>query len=149
MPSNQIKLFTIGFTKKSAEQFFEILKKSNIKTVIDTRLNNVSQLAGFAKKNDLKYFLKEFGGIDYVHLLDLAPTKEILDEYKKHRGQWSVYEQKFLKLISERQIENKVTPNLIDHGCLLCSESLPHNCHRSLVANYLKGKWYDISIQHL
>lgn len=138
MPSS-IQLFTIGFTQKSAEQFFETLINSGVKTLIDTRLNNVSQLAGFAKKNDLKYFLKQIGGIDYIHITDLAPTKDILDDYKKNKGDWGVYEEKFLKLISERQIEKKVTPELINHGCLLCSEAKPYNCHRRLVAEYLQN----------
>ena len=83
MLSQSVQLFTMGFTQKSAEQFFDALIKSSVKTVIDTRLNNISQLAGFTKKNDLKYFLKQVGGIDYVHILDLAPTKDILDDYKK------------------------------------------------------------------
>ena len=148
MPSS-IQLFTIGFTQKSAEQFFETLINSGVKTLIDTRLNNVSQLAGFAKKNDLKYFLKQIGGIDYIHITDLAPTKDILDDYKKNKGDWGVYEEKFLKLISERQIEKKVTPELINHGCLLCSEAKPHNCHRRLVAEYLSTKWENIDICHL
>jgi uncharacterized protein (DUF488 family) len=148
MPSST-QLFTIGFTQKSAEKFFETLVKSGVKTLIDTRLNNVSQLAGFAKKNDLAYFLKQIGGIDYVHILDLAPTKDILDEYKKNKGDWGVYEQKFLKLISERAIEKKVTPELINYGCLLCSEAKPHNCHRRLVAEYLSKKWEGVNICHL
>jgi uncharacterized protein (DUF488 family) len=150
MPSS-IQLFTIGFTQKSAEQFFESLAKSGIKTLIDTstRLNNISQLAGFTKKNDLKYFLKQIGGIDYIHITDLAPTKDILDEYKKNKGDWGVYEQKFLKLISDRQIEKKVTPELLNHGCLLCSEPKPHNCHRRLVAEYLSKKWENIKVCHL
>jgi len=148
MPSST-QLFTIGFTQKSAEKFFETLIKSGVKTLIDTRLNNVSQLAGFAKKNDLVYFLKQIGGIDYVHILDLAPTKDILDEYKKNKGDWGVYEQKFLKLISERAIEKKVTPELINYGCLLCSEAKPHNCHRRLVAEYLSKKWEGVNICHL
>lgn len=149
MLSQSVQLFTMGFTQKSAEQFFDILIKSDVKTVIDTRLNNVSQLAGFTKKNDLKYFLKQVGGIDYVHILDLAPTKDILDEYKKNKGDWGVYEQKFLKLISDRQIEKKVTPELLNHGCLLCSEVKPHNCHRRLVAEYLSKKWENIKVCHL
>ena len=148
MPSS-IQLFTIGFTQKSAEQFFETLINSGVKTLIDTRLNNVSQLAGFAKKNDLKYFLKQIGGMDYIHITDLAPTKDILDEYKKDQGAWEVYEQKFFKLISERQIEKKVTPELINHGCLLCSEAKPHNCHRRLVAEYLQNSWGNVDIKHL
>ncbi|MEE3719039.1 DUF488 domain-containing protein [Tumidithrix elongata RA019] len=149
MHNQSVQLFTIGFTQKSAEQFFETLIKSGIKTVIDTRLNNVSQLAGFTKKNDLKYFLKQVGDIDYVHILDLAPTKDILDEYKKNKGDWGVYEQKFLKLMSERQVEKKVSPELLSHGCLLCSEAKPHNCHRRLVAEYLKDSWVNVKICHL
>jgi uncharacterized protein (DUF488 family) len=146
---NSIQLFTIGFTQKSAEQFFDSLTKSGIKTLIDTRLNNISQLAGFTKKNDLKYFLKQIGDIEYIHITDLAPTKDILDEYKKNKGDWGVYEQKFLKLISDRQIEKKVTPELLNHGCLLCSEPKPHNCHRRLVAEYLSKKWENIKVCHL
>ncbi|MDS3861651.1 DUF488 domain-containing protein [Thermosynechococcaceae cyanobacterium BACA0444] len=146
---NQIKLFTIGFTQKSAQQFFENLEKAGVKRVIDTRLNNISQLAGFTKARDLKYFLKTINGIDYIHILDLAPTKIILDEYKKHKGDWSVYEKKFLNLMSDRQIQNKISPDLADGACLLCSEAKPHHCHRRLVAEYLNDKWGNISICHL
>ena len=147
--SKPINLFTIGFTQKSAKQFFDTLKKAGIKTVIDTRLNNISQLAGFTKKTDLEYFLKTIDNIDYVHLLDLAPTKDILDDYKKKKGDWETYEQKFLQLIADRQIEKKVSPELIDGACLLCSEAKPHQCHRRLVAEYLNGKWGNVKICHL
>jgi uncharacterized protein (DUF488 family) len=147
--SDQINLFTIGFTQKSAQKFFDTLKQAGIKTVIDTRLNNISQLAGFTKKRDLEYFLKAISNIDYVHLLDLAPTKDILDEYKKKTRDWETYEQKFLQLIADRQIEKKVSPDLMDGACLLCSEAKPHRCHRRLVAEYLNGKWGNISICHL
>jgi uncharacterized protein (DUF488 family) len=146
---SQVNIFTIGFTQKSAQKFFETLKKSGIKRVIDTRLNNVSQLAGFAKRADLEYFLKTINNIDYIHILDLAPTKDILDEYKKQKGDWSVYEQKFLKLIADRQIEKKVSPDLVDGACLLCSEAKPHHCHRRLVAEYLSNKWRNVNIYHL
>jgi uncharacterized protein (DUF488 family) len=149
MSEPTINLFTIGFTKKNAKTFFETLQKAKIKRVIDTRLNNISQLAGFAKKNDLEYFLKIIGDMDYIHLLDLAPTQDILDEYKKNKGDWKVYEQKFLKLMANRQIEKKIAPSLIDHACLLCSEATPHHCHRRLVAEYLNGKLGSISIHHL
>ena len=121
--SNQINLFTIGFTQKNAQKFFEILSKAGVKRVIDTRLNNVSQLAGFTKKADLEYFLRIIDNVDYIHLLDLAPTQDILDEYKKNKGDWAVYEQKFLKIIANRQIEKKVSLELIDGACLLCSAS--------------------------
>lgn len=147
--TNSIKLFTIGFTQKSAEKFFDTLIDAKVKRVIDTRLNNVSQLAGFTKRADLEYFLKRIGGIEYIHLLDLAPTKEILDVYKKNNGDWETYEKKFLKLMSDRSIENKVSPQLIDGSCLLCSEAKPHYCHRRLVAEYLSNQWGNISICHL
>jgi uncharacterized protein (DUF488 family) len=147
--SNCVDLFTIGFTQKTAQKFFDTLVKSGVKRVIDTRLNNVSQLAGFAKKTDLEYFLKKLGNIEYVHILELAPTKDILDEYKKNKGEWSTYEQKFLHLIAEREIEKKVKPELLDGGCLLCSEAKPHYCHRRLVAEYLSTKWENVKICHL
>lgn len=144
-----LNLFTIGFTQKSAEQFFETLLKSGVKRVIDTRLNNVSQLAGFAKRKDLEYFLRKLGNIEYIHCLDFAPTQDILDEYKKQKGDWDVYEQKFLQLIRDRKIEEKISPDILDGGCLLCSEAKPHNCHRRLVAEYLNHKWGNLNINHL
>ncbi|OKH24503.1 hypothetical protein NIES593_07455 [Hydrococcus rivularis NIES-593] len=147
--NNPINLFTIGFTQKSAEKFFETLIQAKVKRVIDTRLNNISQLAGFAKKADLEYFLQKIGKIDYVHLLDLAPTQDILDEYKKKKGDWKIYEQKFLKLISDRKIEKKVSPELLDSACLLCSEAKPHYCHRRLVAEYLNDRWGNVKVFHL
>lgn len=144
-----MKLFTMGFTKKSAEQFFARLKQSGLKRVVDTRLNNVSQLAGFTKKDDLKFFLKAVLDIDYVHVPLLAPNKDILDDYKKNGGDWSTYERKFLELMGSRHIESKVDRYLLDGACLLCSEPTPHHCHRRLVAEYLKEKWGDVEIQHL
>ncbi|AVZ79478.1 hypothetical protein C3497_08530 [Zoogloeaceae bacteirum Par-f-2] len=127
-----MKLFTIGFTKKSAEAFFTKLKLSGAKRVVDVRLNNVSQLAGFAKRNDLEFFLREICHMDYVHVPELAPTQDILDEYKKNKGDWAVYEQKFLELMRKREIEKRVDPAVIADGCLLCSEDKPHHCHRRL-----------------
>lgn len=145
-----VNLFTIGFTQKNAEQFFETLIEAGVKCVIDTRLNNVSQLAGFAKQKDLKYFLSKLGGIKYVHLLDLAPTKDILDDYKKKQISWSDYEKKFNTLIIERKIEKKVSSELLDAGCLLCSEAKPHYCHRRLVAEYLQQRLdAEIKVHHL
>jgi uncharacterized protein (DUF488 family) len=145
----KIDVFTIGFTQKSAEQFFETLLNAGVQRVIDTRLNNVSQLAGFAKRKDLEYFLRKMGNIDYIHVLDLAPTQEILDEYKKQKGDWETYENKFLELMRFRQIEEKISPDILDGGCLLCSEAKPHNCHRRLVAEYLSDKWGNLRICHL
>ncbi|GAB4552836.1 MAG: hypothetical protein Tsb0014_46500 [Pleurocapsa sp.] len=142
-------LFTIGFTKKTAQEFFTLLSKAGVKRIIDTRLNNVSQLAGFAKRKDLEYFLKEIADIDYLHILDLAPTQDILDNYKKKKGDWETYEKSFLELMKKRQIENKISPEILDRGCLLCSEAKPHHCHRRLVAEYLNHKLGNISISHL
>ena len=144
-----MKIFTIGFTKKNAEQFFTRLKQPGLQRVVDTRLNNISQLAGFTKKDDLRFFLREVGHIDYVHLPALAPTQAMLDAYKKNGGDWSAYEKQFLALMAERQIERIIDKNLVDSACLLCSEATPHHCHRRLVAEYLREKWGDIDIQHL
>ncbi|TVR59528.1 MAG: DUF488 domain-containing protein [Candidatus Competibacteraceae bacterium] len=144
-----MKIFTIGFTKKNAEQFFTRLKQPGLQRVVDTRLNNVSQLAGFTKKDDLRFFLREVGHIDYVHLPALAPTQAMLDAYKKNGGDWSAYEKQFLALMAERQIERVIDKNLVDGACLLCSEATPHHCHRRLVAEYLREKWGDVDIQHL
>lgn len=145
-----MKLFTIGFTKKSAETFFTGLRNAGVKRLIDVRLNNVSQLAGFTKKNDLRYFTKAICNIDYVHLPELAPTADILDAYKKAKnGDWQLYERQFLDLISARQIENTTPRELLDGGCLLCSEEKPHYCHRRLVAEYLRDKWGDVDIEHI
>jgi len=144
-----MKIFTIGFTKKSAETFFTRLKKSGAKRLIDVRLNNISQLAGFTKKHDLRYFTKAICDIDYVHLPELAPTAEILNAYKKQKdGDWGLYERRFLDLMRSRQIEN--TPReILDGGCLLCSEEKPDRCHRRLVAEYLKEHWGDVEIEHI
>ena len=95
-----MKLFTIGFTKKSAEQFFTRLKQPSLVRLVNVRLNNMSQLAGFTEKNDLQFFLREICQIDYVHLTELAPTQDILDAYKKNGGDWSVYERQFLVLLA-------------------------------------------------
>ena len=144
-----MRLLTIGFTKKSAEAFFETLRASGAKRVVDVRLNNVSQLAGFAKKQDLAYFLKRICAMDYVHLPLLAPTQEMLDDYKKRRGDWQTYERQFLDLMRQRQIEEKIPREVIEDGCLLCSEEKPDHCHRRLVAEYLKQHWGDVEIYHL
>lgn len=144
-----MKIFTIGFTKKNAEQFFGRLMQLGLTRLVDARLNNVSQLAGFTKKNDLKFFLREISKIDYVHLPELAPTQDILDAYKKNGGDWPTYEKHFLALLAARRIEDKLDKSLIEGGCLLCSEATPEHCHRRLVAEYLRDKWGDVEIQHL
>jgi uncharacterized protein (DUF488 family) len=144
-----MKLFTIGFTNKKAEEFFHKLRAAGVKRVLDVRLNNVSQLAGFSKREDLRYFLRTIADIDYVHLPDLAPTKKMLDAYKKHKGDWKVYENEFLELISHRRIEHALPKDVVAHGCLLCSEDQPHHCHRRLVAEYLQQHWQVVSIEHI
>jgi uncharacterized protein (DUF488 family) len=145
----RVTIHTIGFTKKPARKFFELLRKSGTRRVIDVRLNNVSQLAGFSKRDDLQFFLKEILDIDYVHLPILAPTEDILDAYKKLRGNWQVYEEAFVKLMKEREIEKRLDPKIIEEGCLLCSEETAHHCHRRLVAEYLRDSWGDVRIDHL
>ncbi|MCX8023293.1 MAG: DUF488 domain-containing protein [Syntrophorhabdaceae bacterium] len=144
-----MKIYTIGFTKSTAESFFTRLKEASVKKVIDVRLNNVSQLAGFTKKDDLKYFLKAICGIDYKHMPELAPTQDILDAYKKHKGDWSMYEKLFLELLRTRRVEEVLPRIEFDHACLLCSEDKPQHCHRRLIAEYLRDKWGDIEIIHL
>ena len=146
---SQVKIFTIGFTKKTAEEFFTRLMRAGVRRVIDIRLNNVSQLAGFTKRDDLRYFLQEIGGIDYMHRPDLAPTQEILDAFKKNNGSWPAYERDFLALLSARGVEKVITPDLLHEACLLCSEEKPARCHRWLVAEYLRSKWGNVEIIHL
>jgi uncharacterized protein (DUF488 family) len=143
-----MKIHTIGFTEKSAEEFFGLLKSSGAKRVVDVRLNNVSQLAGFAKKKDLAYFVQQICGMEYVHVPELAPTKEMLDEYKKNGGQWAAYEQRFLDLMKFRNVQDTISREIIEDGCLLCSEHLPHQCHRRLVAEYLNECWGTVEIEH-
>jgi len=144
-----VQLFTIGFAKTTAEQFFKLLRGAGVKRIIDVRLNNTSQLSGFSKKEDLRFFLREVGGIDYIHVPELAPTQEILDAFKKHRGSWSVYEQEFNALMSKRGIENVISRDTASLGCLLCSEKKPHHCHRRLVAEYLQKHWRNVATKHL
>jgi uncharacterized protein (DUF488 family) len=141
---------TIGFTKTNAKGFFDRLLKAGVKKVIDVRLHNTSQLAGFAKADDLEYFLDKVGGIQYVHQPLLAPTDPMLKAYKKEKGDWQAYEERFLGLMSERQIEDRFKPEIFDGACLLCSEAAPHHCHRRLVCEYLNEKWDDaLEVRHL
>jgi len=144
-----IQLKTIGFTKKTAEKFFTRLKTAGVKRIIDVRLNNKSQLAGFAKQDDLKYFLKTLCDIDYIYKPELAPTKAILEEYKKNKGDWLIYEKQFLALMQKRKVEEKFSPEIFHQACLLCSEETPKKCHRRLVAEYLNNQWGNVEIKHL
>ena len=144
-----MRIYTIGFTKKSASDFFELLKGSGAKRLVDVRLNNVSQLAGFAKRDDLRYLLSELCGMEYVHLPELAPTKEMLDAYRKEHKNWDTYQRQFLALMEERSIAATEIREAVDNACLLCSEDKPEHCHRRLVAEYLRQCWGDVEIVHL
>lgn len=141
---------TIGFTQTSAEHFFDRLIKAGVKRVIDVRLNNTSQLSGFAKSNDLAFFLRKIGNIGYSHQPLLAPTDDMLKHYKKEKGDWGLYERRFLALMAERAIESRFAPDDLDDACLLCSEATPHQCHRRLVCDYLNARWgSSLRVKHL
>jgi uncharacterized protein (DUF488 family) len=145
-----VKIATIGFTQTTAERFFKRLQNAGVKKIVDVRLHNTSQLAGFAKSEDLTYFLKVIGGITYVHAPLLAPTDIMLKAFKKEKGDWTVYENRFLALIKERRIEEQFNPDFLEDACLLCSEALPHRCHRRLVCDYLNEKWGgQLEVRHL
>lgn len=144
-----ITLYTIGFTGKPAEKFFNLLTRSGVRKIVDTRINNVSQLAGFAKGSDLKYFAKEIGNISYEHNIDFAPTKELLTRYRNKKMTWEEYEVDYLNLLDLRQIASKIDIEKLHKNCLLCSEHTPEKCHRRLLAEYLKHVKNDIEIIHL
>lgn len=146
-----MEIFTIGFTRTSAEGFFNRLKSRDIERLLDVRLNNKSQLAGFAKRDDLAYFLRELVGADYEHAPLLAPTQGILDDFKKRKEMpWEEYEDRFLALMREREIESRIDrEGFSRRTVLLCSESTPEHCHRRLVAEYLQEHWKDVEIIHL
>ncbi|WP_441937286.1 DUF488 domain-containing protein [Neorhizobium galegae] len=141
---------TIGFTKTTAEDFFGRIKAAGVKRVLDVRLHNTSQLAGFAKSDDLAFFLKTICGAGYVHEPLLAPTEEIMTAFKKQKGDWTIFQNDFMGLMAERQVESHLKPEAFDGSCLLCSEDTPHHCHRRLVCDYLNGKWGGkLSVHHL
>jgi uncharacterized protein (DUF488 family) len=144
-----MRVFTIGFTKKPAREFFEKLRRPGLDRLVDVRLNNVSQLAGFSKRDDLQFFCEAILSIGYLHLPELAPTQAMLDGYKKNHGSWPDYEKTFLALMAERKVEDTVAREVIDGGCLLCSEATPETCHRRLVAEYLQNKWGGVEIEHI
>lgn len=145
-----VDVTTIGFTKTTASRFFDRIRQSGVKKVVDVRLHNTSQLAGFAKAEDLSYFLKELCGADYVHQPLLAPTDDILKAFKRDKGDWNIYQVSFLKLMADRKIEARLKPEMFSDTCLLCSEDTPHHCHRRLVCEYLNGKWGgSLNVRHL
>jgi uncharacterized protein (DUF488 family) len=145
-----MEVYTTGFTKKRAAQFFGSLRQANIQRLLDVRLNNSSQLAGFAKKEDLPFFLAEICHIEYQHEPLLAPTQDMLDAYKKHKGSWQDYEQHFLALMRDRKVEESINPKLFEiPTVLLCSEVTAEHCHRRLILEYLQEKWGNLEIIHL
>ena len=148
-PTSETTIFTIGFTKKNASEFFSGLRDAGVRLLVDVRLNNASQLAGFTKKPDLEYFLEAIANIRYIHLPDLAPTKDLLNAYRKKEIDWEEYERRFSELMQERRIEKIVTPEQMNMACLLCSEPTADNCHRRLVAEYLRQKWGNVEVRHL
>jgi uncharacterized protein (DUF488 family) len=145
-----IDVTTIGFTKTTAEDFFGRIKSAGVKRMIDVRLHNTSQLAGFAKSDDLAFFLKTICGAAYIHQPQLAPTEEIMTDFKKKKGDWNIFQNDFMNLMAERKVESHLKPDEFDSSCLLCSEDKPHHCHRRLVCDYLNGKWGGrLNVRHL
>ncbi|GAB2467503.1 uncharacterized protein (DUF488 family) [Conyzicola lurida] len=143
------KIYTIGFTQKTARTFFRRISDSGATRLVDVRLNNVSQLAGFAKRDDLEYFLRELNDVTYFHDLRLAPTKPMLDSYKKHGMSWQDYAYEYQALMAEREIEKVLSPDAMQNTVLLCSESSAHHCHRRILAEYLASAWGSVEIEHL
>lgn len=144
-----MKIFTIGFTGTTARDFFGRLLAAGVKTLFDTRLNNASQLAGFAKRGDIEFFAEKLSGAQYKSAASLAPTKDILDAYRKKQIDWPTYEARYLSLLAERKVEKAFASGELESGCFLCSEAKPHRCHRRLAAEYLKREFRDIEIVHL
>jgi uncharacterized protein (DUF488 family) len=143
-------LYTIGFTQKSAETFFKLLSTSSVDRIIDTRLNNTGQLAGFSKKDDLAYFCRSILLADYVHWLDSAPEEQMLSAYKKKQISWAEYAAEYLAMLERRKVERDTKLVLERRACLLCSEAKPHHCHRSLLADYLnKHRGGSFAVMHL
>lgn len=145
-----MEIYTIGFTKKPAENFFESLRQRRIERLVDVRVNNTSQLSGFAKQRDLTYFLRQMVGADYFHQPLLAPTRELLKAYRTDQLTWEQYEVAFLTLLSERKVECEISRDLFSpRTVLLCSEPTADFCHRRLVIEYLDRRWGDVQAVHL
>lgn len=143
-------VYTIGFTQKRASRFFELLAQNNVKTVLDVRLNNKSQLSGFARQEDLAYFLWNLKGIGYAHENLLAPPKDLLSRYRKNQLGWDEYADAFNKVLETRDVARRIDPAAISDGCLLCSEHQPHYCHRRLVLEHLQARWgISMDVRHL
>lgn len=143
-------LCTIGFSQKGLRRFVQLLKSAGVTKLIDTRLHNTSQLAGYAKKDDLAFILETLG-IEYEHVPQLAPTDDILKKFKKVDKDWEAYEKAFNQLLESRQVAKLWTSPVFatEVSCLLCAEHLPHHCHRRLVAEHFKSVYPEIEIRHL
>lgn len=145
-----VVLYTIGFTKKSAETFFNLLRRNGVKSLIDIRISNNSQLAGFAKGRDLDFFVKEICAARYEHILDFAPTKDLLDKWHKQEIDWRGYETTYVALLRQRKVVNKYDIKKFDHACFLCSEETPEKCHRRLLVEFMQREYSEeIIIKHL
>lgn len=145
-----MEIYTIGFTQTTAEGFFGRLRRAGVERLLDVRLNNSSQLAGFAKAQDLPFFLRELVGASYAHEPRLAPPQALLDDFKKRRGSWEDYERRFLALMAERRIETVLArADFVLPTALLCSEATAEHCHRRLVCKYLADRWGDVTAVHL
>ena len=144
-----MNIFTIGFTGKTAEEFFSLVGSANIKKLIDIRINRSSQMSGFAKEKDLGFFLEKLNGIEYVINEELAPTKSLLSEYRDRQIDWSTYSLRYLELLSRRSILSKFNQSYFDNSVLLCSEKAPIACHRVLLADFLKSNFNNVEIVHL
>lgn len=148
--AEQRRVLSIGFTGKSAEKFFTLLKRGNVKTLLDVRLQNTSQLAGFAKRDDLRFFLKEICGIEYIEVPELYPEENLLKDYKNKIIDWDYYQSKYLELLDRRSVQKALTPTVLGDSCLLCSEHKPHQCHRRLAIEYLNSEWNNrFKVEHL
>ena len=144
-----MKLYTIGFTKKDARTFFGLLIDNQVRTIIDVRIHNQSQLAGFTKKEDLPYFLEKIAGIGYVHLIEAAPEESLMKDLHSGKITWQAFETTYRDLLAIRKVFEKMDQKILDNGCLLCSEPTPEHCHRRLFAEYLKERIPDLEIVHL
>jgi uncharacterized protein (DUF488 family) len=145
-----MEIFTIGFAQKPAQEFFGLLRQAGVRRLVDVRLNNTSQLAGFTKKDDLAFFLRELANIEYLHEPLLAPSQEILDAFTKQKGSWEQYERQFFALMQDRRVEDRIDRRLFDQPTvLLCSEPTPEHCHRRLIVEHFNQHWGDVRAHHL
>lgn len=150
LEDDAVQVATIGFTGKTAQSFFDLLKHAKVRTVLDVRLHNTSQLAGFAKKQDLRYFLANLCSAAYTEMAELAPEPALLKRYQSKELPWDEYKTAYLELIAKRRVEKQLDIDLFRSACVLCSEHLPHHCHRRIALEYLNTQWNSrLKITHL